>query len=81
MIKESSAFGFVYEEILMRIAVAGSSGEFYTPRAVTEFMALMIKPKLGEKMADFACGDGWLYYFLAWTVIQAGNRYFCSKAA
>ena len=37
---------------------AGSSGEFYTPRAVTEFMALMIKPQLGEKMADFACGTG-----------------------
>ncbi|MBQ1377059.1 MAG: 3-phosphoserine/phosphohydroxythreonine transaminase, partial [Lachnospiraceae bacterium] len=33
---------------------AGSSGEFYTPRPVTEFMAKMIKPEIGEKMADFA---------------------------
>ncbi len=57
-VKESHAFGFVYEEILRDLQAAGSSGEFYTPRAVTDFMALMIKPKLGEKMADFACGTG-----------------------
>ncbi len=57
-VKESHAFGFIYEEILRELQSAGSSGEFYTPRAVTEFVALMIKPKLGEKMADFACGTG-----------------------
>ena len=57
-VKESHAFGFVYEEILRGLQAAGSSGEFYTPRAVTDFMALMIQPKLGEKMADFACGTG-----------------------
>ncbi len=45
---------------------AGSSGEFYTPRALTEFMAEIIKPLIGEKMADFACGNRWLYYQLAW---------------
>ncbi len=57
-VKESHAFGFVYEEILKELQSAGSSGEFYTPRAVTDFMALMIQPRLGEKMADFACGTG-----------------------
>lgn len=57
-VKESHAFGFVYEEILKELQSAGSSGEFYTPRAVTDFMALMIQPKMGEKMADFACGTG-----------------------
>ena len=57
-VKESHAFGFVYEEILRDLQSAGSSGEFYTPRAVTDFMAMMIKPKLGECMADFACGTG-----------------------
>ena len=57
-VKESHDFGFVYEEILRDLQAAGSSGEFYTPRAVTDFMALMIQPKLGEKMADFACGTG-----------------------
>lgn len=57
-VKETHAFGFVYEEILRDLQAAGSSGEFYTPRAVTDFMALMIKPKLGERMGDFACGTG-----------------------
>ena len=52
------AFGEIYETILRSLQSAGNSGEFYTPRAVTEFMALMIKPQLGEKMADFACGTG-----------------------
>ena len=28
------------------------------PRAVTDFMARMIRPKIGERMADFACGTG-----------------------
>ena len=57
-VKESHAFGFVYEEILKELQSAGTSGEFYTPRAVTDFMALMINPKLGDHMADFACGTG-----------------------
>lgn len=57
-VKESHAFGRVYEEILNELQGAGSSGEFYTPRAVTDFIAMMIKPELGEQMADFACGTG-----------------------
>ena len=56
--EESHAFGEIYETILKELQSAGSSGEFYTPRAVTDFMAMMIQPKIGEKMADFACGTG-----------------------
>ena len=56
--EESHAFGEIYESILRELQSAGSSGEFYTPRAVTDFMAKMIQPKIGEKMADFACGTG-----------------------
>ena len=56
--KESHAFGEIYESILKELQSAGSAGEFYTPRAVTDFMAKMIQPKIGEKMADFACGTG-----------------------
>ena len=55
---EIHAFGAIYEDILRELQSAGSSGEFYTPRAVTDFMAKMIEPKIGEKMADFACGTG-----------------------
>ncbi len=56
--EESHAFGEIYESILKEQQSAGSSGEFYTPRAVTDFMAKMIQPQIGEKMADFACGTG-----------------------
>ena len=56
--EESHAFGEIYETILKELQSAGSSGEFYTPRAVTDFMAQMIQPKIGETMADFACGTG-----------------------
>ena len=55
---EVHAFGEIYETILKELQSAGSSGEFYTPRAVTEFMAKMINPQIGETMADFACGTG-----------------------
>ena len=55
---ESHAFGDIYETILKELQSAGSSGEFYTPRAVTDFMADMINPQVGEVMADFACGTG-----------------------
>lgn len=56
--EECHAFGEIYETILKELQSAGSSGEFYTPRAVTDFMAQVIQPKIGEKMADFACGTG-----------------------
>lgn len=56
--EESHAFGEIYETILKELQSAGSAGEFYTPRAVTDFMAQMIHPKIGERMADFACGTG-----------------------
>ena len=56
--EESHAFGEIYESILKELQSAGSAGEFYTPRAVTDFMAQMIRPEIGEQMADFACGTG-----------------------
>lgn len=55
---ELHAFGDIYETILKSLQSAGNAGEFYTPRAVTDFMVKMIDPKLGESIADFACGTG-----------------------
>ena len=52
------ALGDIYETILRELQSAGRAGEFYTPRAVTDFMAERIEPHLGEVMADFACGTG-----------------------
>ena len=56
--EDKHAFGEIYETILKDLQSAGNAGEFYTPRAVTDFMAKMLNPKLGEKIADFACGTG-----------------------
>lgn len=56
--EERHAFGEIYETILKSLQSAGNAGEFYTPRAVTDFMVKMIDPKLGERIADFACGTG-----------------------
>jgi type I restriction enzyme M protein len=56
--EDRHAFGEIYETILRSLQSAGNSGEFYTPRAVTDFMTIMINPKLGETIADFACGTG-----------------------
>ena len=55
---ERHAFGEIYETILKSLQSAGNAGEFYTPRAVTDFMVKMTQPKLGERIADFACGTG-----------------------
>ena len=51
-------FGDIYEQILRDLQSAGNAGEFYTPRAVTQFMVQMVDPKLGEKVLDPACGTG-----------------------
>lgn len=56
--RERHEFGTIYETILKSLQSAGNAGEFYTPRAVTDFMVQMIAPKLGESVADFACGTG-----------------------
>ncbi len=51
-------FGDIYEQILKDLQSAGNAGEFYTPRAVTQFMVDMVNPRLGEKILDPACGTG-----------------------
>jgi len=56
--KDKHAFGELYETILKELQSAGKSGEFYTPRAITEFITEMINPQLDEKILDPACGTG-----------------------
>ena len=51
-------FGDIYEQILNDLQSAGNAGEYYTPRAVTAFMADRIDPKPGELLFDPACGTG-----------------------
>jgi type I restriction enzyme M protein len=50
--------GDIYEKLLKDLQSAGNAGEYYTPRAVTQFAVDMIDPRLGEKIMDPACGTG-----------------------
>jgi type I restriction enzyme M protein len=51
-------FGDIYEQILKDLQNAGNAGEYYTPRAVTQFAIDMVNPQLGEIVLDPACGTG-----------------------
>ena len=59
-IKRRGQLGDVYEQILNDLRSAGNAGEFYTPRAITEFMVKMVNPSLAkrETVLDPACGTG-----------------------
>ena len=50
--EERHAFGSIYESFLKDLQSAGNSGEYYTPRAVTDFMVKVTKPRLGELVAE-----------------------------
>jgi type I restriction enzyme M protein len=52
------SFGDMYESFLNDLQSAKDSGEFYTPRAVTQLAVEMVNPKLGESVLDPACGTG-----------------------
>ena len=51
-------FGDIYEGILKDLQSAGNAGEFYTPRALTDFIVLILNPQLGEIFGDFTSGTG-----------------------
>lgn len=57
---QRAQLGDVYEQILNDLRSAGNAGEFYTPRAITQFMVDRVNPRLDkrEKVLDPACGTG-----------------------
>ena len=69
---ERQHFGDIYEQILNDLQSAGNAGEYYTPRAVTAFMADRIDPKPGETLFDPACGTGG---FLTCSLRHMRDRY------
>ena len=56
--KDKQVFGQIYETFLSELQSAGTLGEFYTPRAITDLMTEMINPQQGETILDPACGTG-----------------------
>jgi type I restriction enzyme M protein len=71
-LKERQHFGEFYEQLLNDLQSAGNAGEYYTPRAVTAFMADRIDPKPGEILLDPACGTGG---FLTCSINHMRKRY------
>jgi type I restriction enzyme M protein len=69
---ERQHFGDIYEQILNDLQSAGNAGEYYTPRAVTAFMADRIDPLPGEILFDPACGTGG---FLTCAIRHMRDRY------
>src|SRR5918994_2784344 len=69
---ERQHFGEIYEQVLNDLQSAGNAGEYYTPRAVTTFMAERIDPKPGEILLDPACGTGG---FLTCSIGHMRERY------
>lgn len=56
---DTHEFGDMYESMLKDLQESKrDGGEFYTPRALTDFIIEKVDPCLGEKIADFACGTG-----------------------
>jgi type I restriction enzyme M protein len=64
-------FGDIYEKLLKDLQAAGNAGEFYTPRAVTQFIVEQVNPLLGETILDPACGTGG---FLTCTIEHLRNQ-------
>ena len=50
--------GDVYEMLLSEIASAGKNGQFRTPRHIIKLITELVEPKLGNRIADPACGTG-----------------------
>ena len=65
-------FGSIYEQILKDLQSAGNAGEFYTPRAITNFIVNRVDPKLDETVLDPACGTGG---FLTCTIEHKRSKY------
>ncbi|KJS29024.1 MAG: DNA methyltransferase [Desulfatitalea sp. BRH_c12] len=70
--KDRHTFGSIYEQILKDLQSAGNAGEFYTPRALTQFIVNRVDPRLDETVLDPACGTGG---FLTGTIQHKRERY------
>jgi len=71
--------GDVYEMLLSEIATAGKNGQFRTPRHIIKLMADLVRPQLGHKITDPACGSGGFLlgayqYIVTQLAIKAGTK-------
>ncbi|WP_028317460.1 type I restriction-modification system subunit M [Desulfobulbus elongatus] len=71
--------GDVYEMLLSEIATAGKNGQFRTPRHIIKLMTELVRPQLGHRIGDPACGSGGFLlgayqYIVTQLAIKAGTN-------
>src|SRR3979409_1031921 len=60
---EKHELSHLYEAKIKNMGNAGrNGGEYYTPRPLIRAMVQVIKPKIGEKIYDGACGSAGLLF-------------------
>jgi len=50
------AQGDIYEYLLQQLNTSGKNGQFRTPTHIIEMLVELVKPQLGNRIADPACG-------------------------
>jgi len=72
------AQGDFYEYLLSELNHAGKNGQFRTPTHIIELIIELLKPKLGDKIADPACGtSGFLLGAYKYLVTQYTSEDYC----
>ncbi len=71
--------GDIYEMLLSEIATAGKNGQFRTPRHIIKLMSDLVRPQLGHRIGDPACGTGGFLlgayqYIVTQLAIKAGSK-------
>lgn len=74
----TDAQGDFYEYLLSELNSAGKNGQFRTPPHIIELMVELLQPKLGDKIADPACGTaGFLLASYKYLITQFTSKEYC----
>ena len=72
------AQGDFYEHLLSELNQAGKNGQFRTPTHIIELIVELLEPKLGNKIADPACGTaGFLLASYKYMITQFTSKEYC----
>lgn len=75
----TDAQGDFYEYLLSELNSAGKNGQFRTPPHIIELMVELVQPKLGDKIADPACGTaGFLLAAYKYLITQFTSGQYCN---
>lgn len=72
--EHSEDLGDAYEYLLSIMSSQGDAGQFRTPRHIIDFMVEVLRPRLGEKVLDPACGTGGFLISAYKHILRAAGR-------